>query len=357
MNIVHIVPEEFDEALSPLIEQAEQLQKKIDLYVTRDKSLSAIAVNDDNEVIGAIYLTDGFDEFDFDVLVSEHHREKGAGKILMSIAMERFDEALDINPDLHTSIRVLHPAVRKTLYRHGFVPDKLDIGDLDDIQMKHTVMSQAEKVNLVNTLNKTTLEHVARHIRPINHLLPFGQMSKAIADVMAEREVSENTLKALTHYALSHKREYWPRELLLEAIGRQDNNVQLPSDLSHLLENAHNNDPEALFDVFSEAAQIREKQSDETLPLVGHVQSLQTSVYHFLKHGGIAASEGDVVLMQGVIDKLALPEKEKKQAQDLLALNVHAINIPPITPKKPEKVADESPEHQKVSNGVAAPAR
>ena len=302
MNIV-FASEDMDEDTQALVVQVDDVVDEAGIRVLSDKSLSAMAVDNDI-VLGAVFTTDDMDEFDFDVAVHPEHQGKGIGNALMNVALDELKEiAFDINPNIETAIRVLHPAVRSRLYKEGFVVDLVNgLYNCDDVIMRYAQPSNNEKLSHFEALiEKDNPEYFERVITPLllRHNKTLDTLMQGLVSVSKNERVDEGTVQLLNHFALAHPHDAWERELLLVAIGQtHDHPVVLPADRSEQLRQLIDDSPEHAEHVAAQQLRL------VGYPVEGAADLLRRTLTRLNQSYVADMSDSEVILTQNIQQQL-----------------------------------------------------
>lgn len=107
------------------MEVADAIAKKSGISILSDKELNGLLL-DNNEIIGALWISNDNEEFSFDIAISPKYRNKGYSHILIKNALFTYDELndmyYDINgEDMPMRIDVVNPILATTLQKkYGF---------------------------------------------------------------------------------------------------------------------------------------------------------------------------------------------------------------------------------------------
>lgn len=112
--------EDQDEDLLPLDHafQASIVASKAGIGITRDRDLTAIALNADGKVVGAAWTATSHDSYEFDVAVLPEFQGQGVGRKLLDVVIKPPFDYEDQELDL--TQRVVSPIMYKALVARGF---------------------------------------------------------------------------------------------------------------------------------------------------------------------------------------------------------------------------------------------
>jgi len=127
----HYISPDSDEIVSPdsdeieniNLSQAEELATFVGLYISRNKKLTAIALENDS-IIGAAWSEMDNEEFSFDIAVLPEFQGKGIGTELVDMMISIYNEYKYDMPNLKMNIDVINPNMVKILSKKGFTIDK-----------------------------------------------------------------------------------------------------------------------------------------------------------------------------------------------------------------------------------------
>jgi ribosomal protein S18 acetylase RimI-like enzyme len=110
---------------------ASKIAKDNSINILRDKNLKTVALDENNNVIGALWTSIIGDEFSFDIAVDKSFQRKGIGEKLLKEAFAEFN-AYDDEGNLKYNVDVVNPSMEKLLLKYGFVVSNEIVG--------HTIM-------------------------------------------------------------------------------------------------------------------------------------------------------------------------------------------------------------------------
>lgn len=115
---------------------AEKMAKSGGINILRGKELIYVAIDGDENVLGALWTEISGDEFSFDVVVDKSAQGKGLGDKLVRLAMDEFNYQ-NYDDNLKYKVDVTNPAMEKILSRYGFI--------VIDKMYGHTIMTKADR--------------------------------------------------------------------------------------------------------------------------------------------------------------------------------------------------------------------
>ena len=128
-RVFQIDPEEnWEEA-----ERVYQIANQVGIRPSRDKDVSIVAVNQNDEVIGGIFSSfhhddetsqqagETFHSYDFDVVVAPQYQRLGVGKLLIKAAEDqRYDLESAYGVKASTNLQVVNPHLHNYLTQKGY---------------------------------------------------------------------------------------------------------------------------------------------------------------------------------------------------------------------------------------------
>lgn len=151
---IFLDPDEYDEMAFKLADRF--------LNIGSDKELElAIGTDDDNpDVVAVLYTGYTKEAFSFDVVVHEQHRRKGLAKILVSAAIDQYEDIRDaFGKDFHMEVDVVNKDMERLLKSIGFMIQKKT--SRNSVQMtleleSTGMMTKAQKKQAKRTFNYNT---------------------------------------------------------------------------------------------------------------------------------------------------------------------------------------------------------
>lgn len=106
-------------------DQADQIAHKSGIRISRDKELLLIALNQNNDVIGAVWNSIDYNDehptYDFDVAVDPNHRTSTIGPQLITQTIQDYKTHQTEIENLHAKVYVINPKLIRVLEaKYGF---------------------------------------------------------------------------------------------------------------------------------------------------------------------------------------------------------------------------------------------
>ena len=95
------------------------LAREQGIYILSNREFSAALVDDDDNLIGALFTAFDGETFTFDVVVDPRFAGKGAGTKLAEYALDLFREIEDIEEEARLVVDVVSPQMARILQRLG----------------------------------------------------------------------------------------------------------------------------------------------------------------------------------------------------------------------------------------------
>lgn len=116
--------EEFEEMgldMYDVANDAHKLAKESNIGILSDKELRGVLIDDsNNEVAGAVWITNDSESFSFDVVVSPKYRRQGLSRQLIDFALEEHQNLEMMGRDIPIEVDVVNPMMAKILKGYGF---------------------------------------------------------------------------------------------------------------------------------------------------------------------------------------------------------------------------------------------
>jgi hypothetical protein len=128
--ISYVGGDDFDDDGLNLLDQIEDFQTtNKDIYISRNKEPLAVALNDEDIVVGVVYTHADSDVFEFDVMVDVDHRGNQIADMLIRAAIGEYkDMKSGPYPDIEMNVDIVSPAMEHILRtKFGFTTE--DDGD------------------------------------------------------------------------------------------------------------------------------------------------------------------------------------------------------------------------------------
>lgn len=103
------------------LSDADELAKTRNIGITSDRNTCCVALSEQNEVVGAAWVSNDNDNFTFDIAVSEKYEDKGIGSMLTDYMISLRADLLDANPESTMLIHVISTRMQRLLAKRGFV--------------------------------------------------------------------------------------------------------------------------------------------------------------------------------------------------------------------------------------------
>jgi GNAT superfamily N-acetyltransferase len=85
--------------------------------------VETIVLDDDGNILGALFVSPSPDKFSFDLAVSPDYRRRGLGTRLVDYALDMGEEYRDTFPDMEFFVQVVSDKMERILLQKGFVVD------------------------------------------------------------------------------------------------------------------------------------------------------------------------------------------------------------------------------------------
>lgn len=209
-----------DEILdSSTFESIENIFKNNRVNVLSHLALHSYTTDDNNNVTGALYLSEGSDSFDFSVAVARECHGEGAGATLLDVAFDVFDEIKEINPEIETNISVLHPVVRMKMFENGFLPLKGEKYSPSESVFSHADLSPKQLVARFGDKSEIALmEEVISFCKQKKVTSTFPELVLGITSVLSGEQVPSPLINDILELSRSLDKNNWRGEFLFSLI-------------------------------------------------------------------------------------------------------------------------------------------